>query len=532
MTDPFTGSKRRKPNHSSGVIQTLAEQIKAARNFITGNLVQQHVPILEKQLSEVKYRLSKPFRAHEINLARDLAEQKQILETQISEIKSGQVLNDFNKFISDIQLDPAEEHENVTLTSGSEMTLENFTSGITNDKNKNVRYQTEEEDRKEKKLKIEPLTTLASSSSAPLLSIPSLSSTSSTSSISLISSTSSTSSTSSSASLLSTSSTSLLSSVSSTSSLSSGNEDSKCALDADDVMPIISKQDELEDSDPLITNSTQSSVSSHIYAPITFANSERNETKIDVSYSLQNNIPLPKINDIHERITDWKSIAPKRAERHMCDICKKPLEHWEEASMLSCHDCGHMKLWVDNASAVQSTSSSSRNNTKSNVCAKFDQILENFNMDTWISIPDEVYNTIRMDAQMGKQLTSISANKIKDILKARKMKSYFEHIVQIYTHLNARPPPLMTKEQKNLFRQWFKKIREAYEKYKETHPNCGRNNFLNYSLVFVKLCEALDMREFIQYIDILKSGNNLRKQEDILQNIMADLGLSFESSFQ
>jgi hypothetical protein len=82
----------------------------------------------------------------------------------------------------------------------------------------------------------------------------------------------------------------------------------------------------------------------------------------------------------------------------------------------------------------------------------------------------------------------------------------------------------MSKEVKHEFLQAFKLLQNPWLKYKG-----NRKNFLSHPLVFKKLCRRLGYKQYIPFIDIVKSTKNLIIQEKIWEKMCTlDLGWEYE----
>jgi hypothetical protein len=130
-------------------------------------------------------------------------------------------------------------------------------------------------------------------------------------------------------------------------------------------------------------------------------------------------------------------------------------------------------------------------------------------------INNEVYQSIIAEIKKNKELStdlSLLNNKIlKQILRKLNLNKYYEHIPFIINKLNSLPPPIISREHEEKFRQMFKEIQEPFSLY---CPKT-RKNFLSYSYVIHKFCELLELDELISFFPLLKSRQKL-KEHDIL----------------
>ena len=140
-------------------------------------------------------------------------------------------------------------------------------------------------------------------------------------------------------------------------------------------------------------------------------------------------------------------------------------------------------------------------------------------------IPLHVYENILSELNKNRitDLSKLSIQKMKQILKKLKYNEYYEHIPHITSRLNKKPPPKFDRLMEDKMRQMFKDIQAPFEK----HRPKTRKNFLNYSYILHKFCQLLELDEFIEYFPLLKSKEKLRQQEEIWKKICEELKWSF-----
>lgn len=284
-----------------------------------------------------------------------------------------------------------------------------------------------------------------------------------------------------------------------------------------------------------------------------------------VLYTDRNKLPLRRLNDFFDKLTDWSLVVPRAAQAQVCPSCQQPLVFAEEEAVLICEFCAlsrpnHMDT---SSNAVTGAGGSGgggyggggysggggggagssyhggggtrglrygggvNGGGNKGEMAHFDAVLAHFDVDQYVRLPPEIISTIRFELHLSGLVTGASVLKIKEILKAHGWSAYYGNLVQIFTHLNGKPPPPLSSEQKTALRILFAKTRAPFLKHKGT-----RRNNLSYPLVFVKLCELLKYREFLPYFDILRSGKNLQGQELIWEKICNELGWQFISSYE
>jgi hypothetical protein len=269
----------------------------------------------------------------------------------------------------------------------------------------------------------------------------------------------------------------------------------------------------LEDQSP----QERSIIKSYTYTPLRDADDPLvdNNKSSNNNFTLKDNMGLKKINPIHEKIIDYRLIAPKSAEKFICPTCACSLIHDENRGILSCTICGLQRDYFDASNNTgQSFYTNKKNFGTQKINNQFDKILNYFDPEKWIEIEDSAYEEIIQEIRMTENVSYVSALRIRDILKKKKMRAYYRNVVQIYSHLNGKPVPIMTKELKAEFQQKFKMLKIPCDKHKG-----DRKNFLSYPLVFKKLCAHIGCKEFISFYDIVKPSKSIKIQEAIWEKM-------------
>jgi ribosomal protein L37AE/L43A len=140
-------------------------------------------------------------------------------------------------------------------------------------------------------------------------------------------------------------------------------------------------------------------------------------------------------------------------------------------------------------------------------------------------IPNEVFDTIIVELNKlhFQNLAELNPTIIRKILKKVGMSKYYENAFHIIYRLNGLQPPTFSrdKEEKLLF--YFKQIEEPFKLYKKKN----RKNILRYSYILFKLCELLELDEFLHCFKLLKNRNKLLEQDAIWQMICNHLQWEF-----
>ncbi len=154
--------------------------------------------------------------------------------------------------------------------------------------------------------------------------------------------------------------------------------------------------------------------------------------------------------------------------------------------------------------------------------------LNQFQAKESTDIPDYVYDAIRDELKKMKitKTSKITIKRVKQILKKLKFSEHYEHTVHIVSKLTGRPPPSLSRETEERIKFMFKQIQEPFMR----HCPPSRINFLSYSYVLHKIFGILNLHEYVQYFELLKSREKLKIQESIWALICKDLKWPYYSS--
>jgi Poxvirus Late Transcription Factor VLTF3 like len=155
----------------------------------------------------------------------------------------------------------------------------------------------------------------------------------------------------------------------------------------------------------------------------------------------------------------------------------------------------------------------------------FNEWLAQFQAKESTEIPQEVYDAILVELKKERilEFSNLKPAKIREILKKLKYNKYYEHVFHIMNRLNGQNAPVMSREVEEKLRFMFREIQYSFQK----HCPKGRSNFLSYSYVLYKLCELLELDEYLPCFPLLKNRDKLYVQDKIWQKICADLQWEF-----
>ena len=155
----------------------------------------------------------------------------------------------------------------------------------------------------------------------------------------------------------------------------------------------------------------------------------------------------------------------------------------------------------------------------------FNEWISQFQAKESTSVPQEVIDQLRLEfkKQKIKDLSEITHEKVKALLKKLNKSKYYEHAPYITTILNGIKPPTMPQALEERLRLMFYQIQKPFEK----HRPKDRKNFLSYSYTLYKLCELLGEDDYLPCFPLLKSKEKLYKQDEIWKGICTELRWQF-----
>jgi hypothetical protein len=153
----------------------------------------------------------------------------------------------------------------------------------------------------------------------------------------------------------------------------------------------------------------------------------------------------------------------------------------------------------------------------------FKEILAQFQGKETTQIPPEVIENIKLQIKKERiELTQITNNKTKEILKKLGYNKYYEHIPFIKDKLGIKPP-IMSPELEETLCNLFIELQAPYSKF---CPD-DRVNFLNYYYTAYKLCELLGEDNYLPFFPMLKDKEKRIEQDTIWKKICEELDWEF-----
>ena len=209
----------------------------------------------------------------------------------------------------------------------------------------------------------------------------------------------------------------------------------------------------------------------------------------------------------------------------MCDACGEDMKISINDATVSCPHCGfHKLILMDSDKPSYKDPPREVSYYAYKRINHFNEWLAQFQAKESTEIPEEVFDHIQEQIKKERlQASSLNRSKIREILKKLKYNSFYEHVPHILSRLNGHTAPVMGRETEEKLRYLFKEIQPSFQK----HCPAERSNFLSYSYVLYKLCELLELDDFLHCFPLLKNRDKLYAQDKIWEKICKDLQWEF-----
>jgi len=213
----------------------------------------------------------------------------------------------------------------------------------------------------------------------------------------------------------------------------------------------------------------------------------------------------------------------------LCDICGNEMKMCLNEANLTCSKCGHQEFIL-----VDSDKPSYKDPPRE-VCYyaykkinHFNEWLAQFQAKESTEIPSEIYDTILIQLKKERitNMASLKPTKLREILRKMKASKYYEHIPHIINRLNGQNAPCMSREDEEKLRHMFREIQPSFKK----HCPKGRRNFLSYGYVLYKMCELLEMDEYLPCFPLLKNRDKLYLQDKTWEKICFEMNWQYIST--
>lgn len=234
-----------------------------------------------------------------------------------------------------------------------------------------------------------------------------------------------------------------------------------------------------------------------------------------------------KLLDEYIYITDnYNSTSFTNTNIIICENCDLEMVLSKKSDFMVCIQCGQLEnnlIECDiNKNLLNDCYGKSSIYQRKN---HFKEWLNQLQARETIEIPQDVIDKIIVELKNNniKNLATIETTLIKKILKKNNLSKYYENSFHIIYLINGLQPPILTIHIEKKLIEYFKMIEEPFQIYKKKE----RKNILRYSYILYKLCELLELDEFLSCFSLLKNRNKLMEQDQIWKMICNHLNWEF-----
>jgi hypothetical protein len=224
-------------------------------------------------------------------------------------------------------------------------------------------------------------------------------------------------------------------------------------------------------------------------------------------------------------------LASKPAHEKPCASCGKMYTRVfdEVTSEEVCRDCGAVEYILGDEVGFKEEQDLEKHVVYSYKRENhFNEWISQFQAKESTHVPKDVIEKLRTEfrKQKVKDLSEITHEKVKALLKKLGYAKYYEHVPYIATIVSGITPPTMPQSLEDKLRLMFHAIQAPFEK----HKPANRKNFLSYSYVLYKMCELLGEDQYLPCFPLLKSREKLYVQDQIWDKICRELSWEYIST--
>jgi predicted nucleic acid-binding Zn-ribbon protein len=213
-----------------------------------------------------------------------------------------------------------------------------------------------------------------------------------------------------------------------------------------------------------------------------------------------------------------------------CPACDVELTFYQNEALLGCPQCGYEEfVLVDSEKPSYKDPPREITYFAYKKINHFNEWLAQFQAKENTDIPQEVIEALMRELRKERisDPKKVKKEKIREILQKLKYSKMYDHVQQIKNRIQHQMTNLtLSKEQEEKLQYLFKEIQPAFIKY----CPANRSNFLSYPYVLYKLCQLLEMDEFLPCFQLLKSREKLYQQDQVWENICKEMQWQFIKS--
>jgi predicted nucleic acid-binding Zn-ribbon protein len=207
--------------------------------------------------------------------------------------------------------------------------------------------------------------------------------------------------------------------------------------------------------------------------------------------------------------------------------CNIEMTFYQNEALLGCGHCGHEEfILIDSEKPSYKDPPREITYFAYKKINHFNEWLAQFQAKENTDIPQDVIEAVMR--QLKKERISdpkkIKKEKIREILQKLKLSKMYDHVQQIKNRIQHQMTNLtLSKEMEEKLQHMFRELQPAFIKF--CPPD--RSNFLSYPFVLYKLCQLLELDEYLPCFTLLKSREKLYQQDQVWQKICQEMRWQF-----
>ena len=228
---------------------------------------------------------------------------------------------------------------------------------------------------------------------------------------------------------------------------------------------------------------------------------------------------------VEEFLTKVTGEVP-RARIERSDVCPRcvdqPMVLVPQKALIVCPACGHSSTFLDATSQSISYDDSLEMVTfQYKRGSHFADWLSNCQGAETFEVSQDILDLVMHELykQRVVDLNEITTKRVREILKAHKLRRCYEHCPQIVSRVTGRPPLKLPAEVVELCKLMFTALQVPFQK----HCPPQRKNMLSYSFVLSKMLYILGYDDLVDTLSMLKGREKLLKMDVVWQKIAASL---------
>jgi len=210
-----------------------------------------------------------------------------------------------------------------------------------------------------------------------------------------------------------------------------------------------------------------------------------------------------------------------------CATCNVEMTFYQNEAMLGCPRCGHEEfILIDSEKPSYKDPPREITYFAYKKINHFNEWLAQFQAKENTDIPQDVIEAVMKELRKERihDPKKVKKEKIREILQKLKFSKMYDHVQQIKNRIQHQMTNLtLSKEMEEKLQHMFKEIQPSFIKYCPQN----RSNFLSYPYVLYKLCQLLEMDEFLPCFQLLKSREKLYMADQTWQKICRDMQWQF-----